>query len=40
MAFGPRSIGPNILVNKIKGYDRPSVWDELDTPTNDAGKVF
>ena len=40
MAFGPRSIGPNILVNKIKGCDRPSVWDGLDTPTNDAGKVF
>ena len=26
-AFGPRRVGPNILVNKIPGYNRPCVWD-------------
>lgn len=25
-AFGPRHIGPNILLNKIPGYKRPSIW--------------
>ena len=28
-AFGPRGMGPNILLNKIKRYDRPSVWSGL-----------
>ena len=30
MSFGPRSVGPNMLINKVSGYNRPSVWD---TPT-------
>lgn len=25
-AFGPGRIGPNILLNKISDYDRPSIW--------------
>ncbi len=29
MSFGPRSIGSNILINKVNGYNRPSVWDTL-----------
>ncbi|XP_075714196.1 elongation factor-like GTPase 1 isoform X2 [Rhinoderma darwinii] len=30
-SFGPRRYGPNILVNRIEGYERPSVWQCLDT---------
>lgn len=30
MAFGPRGVGPNVLVNKVNGYSRPSVWSALD----------
>lgn len=26
-AFGPRKYGPNILLNCVKGYKRPSIWD-------------
>lgn len=29
MAFGPRRTGPNILLNRIAGYNRPSVWHVL-----------
>ncbi|XP_056134287.1 elongation factor-like GTPase 1 [Lampris incognitus] len=29
-AFGPRRYGPNILLNSIDGYQRPSVWQCLD----------
>ncbi|OCT86890.1 hypothetical protein XELAEV_18020580mg, partial [Xenopus laevis] len=29
-SFGPRRYGPNILLNRIEGYDRPSVWQCLD----------
>ena len=25
-AFGPRKTGPNVLLNRIESYDRPSVW--------------
>ncbi|TNN75609.1 Elongation factor-like GTPase 1 [Liparis tanakae] len=28
-AFGPRRIGPNILLNSVEGYQRPSVWQCL-----------
>lgn len=27
-AFGPRRAGPNILLNRIPDYERPSVWEE------------
>ncbi|KAM9838070.1 elongation factor-like GTPase 1 [Aulostomus maculatus] len=30
-AFGPRRYGPNILLNKVEGYQRPSVWQCLCT---------
>lgn len=30
-AFGPRRCGPNILLNSIEGYRRPSVWQCLET---------
>ncbi|XP_066273846.1 elongation factor-like GTPase 1 [Branchiostoma lanceolatum] len=29
-AFGPRRNGPNILLNRVAGYQRPSVWDCID----------
>ncbi|XP_073424662.1 elongation factor-like GTPase 1 isoform X2 [Dendrobates tinctorius] len=29
-SFGPRRYGPNILVNHIESYERPSVWQCLD----------
>ena len=28
-AFGPRRIGSNVLLNRIPGYQRPSVWHNL-----------
>lgn len=31
MAFGPRGVGPNILINKVDNYNRPSIWSALDT---------
>ncbi|KAI4876963.1 hypothetical protein NFI96_017652 [Prochilodus magdalenae] len=29
-AFGPRRCGPNILLNNVEGYQRPSVWQCLE----------
>uniref|UniRef100_A0A8C9TFM2 Elongation factor-like 1 n=1 Tax=Scleropages formosus TaxID=113540 RepID=A0A8C9TFM2_SCLFO len=29
-SFGPRRYGPNILVNNLEGYRRPSVWQCLE----------
>ena len=29
-AFGPRGYGPNMLLNSVEGYQRPSVWQCLD----------
>ncbi|KAG7482249.1 elongation factor-like GTPase 1 [Solea senegalensis] len=29
-AFGPRRYGPNILLNSVEGYQRPSVWQCLN----------
>ncbi|XP_028407033.1 elongation factor-like GTPase 1 isoform X2 [Dendronephthya gigantea] len=28
-AFGPKHIGPNILLNKISGYQRTSLWKDI-----------
>ncbi len=39
MAFGPRGVGPNILVNKVIGYARPSLWKRLDDTVGVADKV-
>ncbi|XP_037553220.1 elongation factor-like GTPase 1 [Nematolebias whitei] len=41
-AFGPRRFGPNILLNNIKDYTRPSVWQclsWLDRTDLDAAPV-
>ena len=35
-AFGPRGMGPNILLNRIQGYKRRSVWNAL--VDEDSGK--
>ncbi|XP_014340293.1 elongation factor-like GTPase 1 [Latimeria chalumnae] len=32
-SFGPRRYGPNILLNRIEDYQRPSVWQCLDKLT-------
>ena len=29
-SFGPRRYGPNILLNSVEGYQRPSVWQCLE----------
>ncbi|XP_066557587.1 elongation factor-like GTPase 1 isoform X2 [Amia ocellicauda] len=36
-SFGPRRYGPNILLNRLDGYQRPSVWQCLDKAKNDIG---
>ncbi len=33
-SFGPRQNGPNILLNRIEGYDRLSIWSCLDSGSN------
>ncbi|XP_039990398.1 elongation factor-like GTPase 1 isoform X2 [Xiphias gladius] len=33
-AFGPRRYGPNILLNSVEGYQRPSVWQCLSRGDN------
>ncbi|XP_075129527.1 elongation factor-like GTPase 1 [Leptodactylus fuscus] len=35
-SFGPRRYGPNMLVNRIEGYERPSVWQCLDKSSKEA----
>lgn len=32
-AFGPRHVGPNVLLNKIPGYQRPSIWRGIGKKT-------
>ena len=29
-SFGPRGVGPNILLNCVSAYQRPSVWSSID----------
>lgn len=39
-SFGPRRCGPNILVNSIPGYERPSIWNCLrDAKETDPSAV-
>ncbi|XP_071329087.1 elongation factor-like GTPase 1 isoform X2 [Trachinotus anak] len=33
-AFGPRRYGPNVLLNNVEGYERPSVWQCLSRSNN------
>ena len=32
-SFGPKHMGPNILINRVPSYDRPSIWTVLETDT-------
>lgn len=38
-SFGPRNCGPNILLNCVKGYNRPSVWQLFEKSASDNDKV-
>jgi len=33
-AFGPRGNGPNLLLNRVNNYDRPSIWTSLEAQEN------
>ncbi|XP_056878924.1 elongation factor-like GTPase 1 [Takifugu flavidus] len=37
-SFGPRRYGPNILLNSVEGYQRPSVWQVLARAETGAGE--
>ena len=40
-SFGPKSIGPNVLLNEIQEYNRPSVWCVLeDGPSRNAVRDY
>ncbi|XP_078386576.1 elongation factor-like GTPase 1 isoform X2 [Cetorhinus maximus] len=36
-SFGPRRCGPNILLNRLESYHRPSMWQCLDKTNKDLG---
>lgn len=36
-SFGPRRYGPNILLNSVEGYQRPSVWQCLEQDRTQGG---
>ncbi|XP_048471966.1 elongation factor-like GTPase 1 [Rhincodon typus] len=36
-SFGPRRCGPNILLNRLENYHRPSMWQCLDKTRKDLG---
>ncbi|XP_041031165.1 elongation factor-like GTPase 1 isoform X2 [Carcharodon carcharias] len=36
-SFGPRRCGPNILLNRLESYHRPSMWQCLDKASKDLG---
>ncbi|XP_059152512.1 elongation factor-like GTPase 1 [Physella acuta] len=38
-SFGPRRCGPNILLNRIGHYKRPSVWHTVEGNQSETGKV-
>ena len=37
-SFGPKRNGPNLLVNQVAGYKRPSIWSCLDNDHKGAGQ--
>ena len=41
-SFGPRRYGPNLLLNNVEGYQRPSVWQclERENPRGGAYRDF
>ena len=34
--FGPRRVGPNVLLNRVDGYNRPNVWSCLQDSSTSA----
>lgn len=38
--FGPRQTGPNLLVNGVEGYDRPSLWQALQPGSRQPLREF
>ncbi|XP_067873831.1 elongation factor-like GTPase 1 [Heterodontus francisci] len=36
-SFGPRRCGPNILLNRLESYHRPSMWQCLDQTSKNLG---
>uniref|UniRef100_UPI00358E6E16 elongation factor-like GTPase 1 n=2 Tax=Myxine glutinosa TaxID=7769 RepID=UPI00358E6E16 len=36
-SFGPRRCGPNLLLNRVEGYTRPSVWQCIENIRCSAG---
>ncbi|KAG7468102.1 hypothetical protein MATL_G00139260 [Megalops atlanticus] len=36
-SFGPRRYGPNVLLNSLEGYQRPSVWQCLEKERPEPG---
>lgn len=36
--FGPKHTGPNILLNAVQGYDRPSLWHHLTTTSSTTSR--
>ena len=39
-SFGPRHTGPNILMNAMEDYDRPSLWSSLESDSKAALREF
>ncbi|XP_013413557.1 elongation factor-like GTPase 1 isoform X1 [Lingula anatina] len=39
VSFGPKRMGPNVLVNNIPEYDRPSIWSCLESIEDQVAKV-
>ncbi len=37
-SFGPKHCGPNLLLNRIDGYDRPTIWQCLDGNGDDTSR--
>lgn len=37
-AFGPRRTGPNILLNNVKNYKRPSIWEPILHKTQNTNR--
>ncbi|KAK3097670.1 hypothetical protein FSP39_011945 [Pinctada imbricata] len=38
-SFGPRRIGPNLLLNRVESYNRPNVWHFLEKDFSECSKV-
>lgn len=39
-AFGPRRVGPNLLLNRVPNYNRQTIWKYLDGDSEGAGSLW